>query len=44
MLQSEDKYRLAAGDLEINDEMVIQNSNVPVRYRKELVSVKNSRR
>ena len=37
---SEDKYRLAAGDLETNDEGLIQNSNVPVRYRKELVQVK----
>ena len=37
---SEDKYRLAAGDLETNDEGLIQNSNVPVRYRQELVQVK----
>ena len=35
----EDKYRLAAGDLEIGPDSVIKNHNVPVRYRQELVRV-----
>jgi len=35
----EDKYRLAAADLEIDDNGVIQNQNIPVRYRQDLVSV-----
>ena len=34
---AEDKYRLAAGDLEVNTDGVIQNPIVPVRYRQELV-------
>ena len=35
----EDKYRLAAADLEIDDNGVIQNQSIPVRYRQDLVSV-----
>ena len=36
---TEDKYRLAAGDLEIGDNGLIQSQSVPVRYRQELVQV-----
>jgi DNA-directed RNA polymerase subunit beta len=36
---SEDKYRLAEGDLEINQSGFIQNTIVPVRCRQELVRV-----
>jgi DNA-directed RNA polymerase subunit beta len=36
---AEDKYRLAAGDLEVGEDGFIQNQNIPVRYRQELVSV-----
>ena len=35
----EDKYRLAAGDLEIGPDSVIKNHNVPVRYRQDFVNV-----
>ena len=35
----EDKYRLAAGDLKIEQNGFIQNQIVPVRHRQELVSV-----
>ena len=35
----EDKYRLAEGDLELNEDGFIQNQTVPVRYNKDLVSV-----
>ena len=36
---SEDKYRLAAGDLEIREDGFIKNNTVPVRYRQGLFSV-----
>ena len=36
---SEDTYRLAAGDLEIDSVGSIISKNVPVRYRQDLVSV-----
>ena len=36
---TEDKYRLAAGDLEIGENGLIQSQSVPVRYRQELVQV-----
>jgi DNA-directed RNA polymerase subunit beta len=36
---AEDRYRLAAGDLEIDALGSIKNKNVPVRYRQDLVSV-----
>ena len=36
---TEDRYHLAAGDLEIGKNGFIQNKNVPVRYRQDLVSV-----
>jgi DNA-directed RNA polymerase subunit beta len=36
---SEDKYRLAAGDLEITETGLIKNQIVPVRYRQEIVRV-----
>jgi DNA-directed RNA polymerase subunit beta len=36
---AEDKYRLAAGDVEINRNGIIQNKNIPVRYRKDLINV-----
>jgi DNA-directed RNA polymerase subunit beta len=36
---AEDKYRLAAGDLEIQSDGVIQSQIVPVRYRQSLVNV-----
>jgi len=36
---AEDKYRLAAGDLKIEQNGFIQNQIVPVRHRQELVSV-----
>ena len=35
----EDKYRLAAGDVEIGENGAIQNKTIPVRYRQDLVSV-----
>jgi DNA-directed RNA polymerase subunit beta len=35
----EDKYRLAAGDVEIGTDGTIQNKNIPVRYRQDLVNV-----
>jgi DNA-directed RNA polymerase subunit beta len=35
----EDKYRLAAGDLEVRKDGFIQSSSVPVRYRQGLFSV-----
>ena len=35
----EDNYRLAPGDIEVNPHGVIQNKIIPVRYRKELVSL-----
>jgi DNA-directed RNA polymerase subunit beta len=35
----EDKYRLAAGDLEIGNAGLIKSQSVPVRYRQDLVSV-----
>jgi|TARA_B100000768_G_scaffold106993_1_gene99272 DNA-directed RNA polymerase subunit beta len=36
---TEGKYRLAAGDLEVGSNGLIQNQDVPVRYRQELVRV-----
>ena len=36
---TEDKYRLAAGDLEIGENGLIQSQSVPVRYRQELIQV-----
>jgi len=36
---TEDKYHLAAGDVEINPDGIIQNKNLPVRYRQDLLSV-----
>ena len=36
---AEDKYRLAAGDVKIAPDGTIQNKNIPVRYRKDLVNV-----
>ena len=36
---AEDKYRLAAGDLEVDSKGIIKNRTVPVRYHQELVSV-----
>ena len=36
---AEDKYRLAAGDLEIREDGFIHNNMVPVRYRQGLFSV-----
>jgi DNA-directed RNA polymerase subunit beta len=36
---SEDKYRLAAGDVEIGSDGTIRNKNIPVRYRQDLVNV-----
>jgi DNA-directed RNA polymerase subunit beta len=36
---SEDKYRLAAGDLEINQDGFIQSNTIPVRYRQTLINV-----
>ena len=36
---AEDKYRLASGDLNIDPEGFIQNQNIPVRYRKDLIIV-----
>jgi DNA-directed RNA polymerase subunit beta len=35
----EDKYRLAAGDIEIGVDGFIQNKTIPVRYRQDLISV-----
>jgi DNA-directed RNA polymerase subunit beta len=39
---AEDNSRLAAGDVEIGSDGLIQNKNIPVRYRQELVSIKNT--
>ena len=39
---TEDTYRLAAGDLELDSKGVIKNKNIPVRYRQDLVSVTSS--
>ena len=36
---AEDKYRLAAGDIEVGNDGFLQNQNIPVRYRQDLVSV-----
>ena len=36
---TEDKYRLAAGDVEISSNGIISNKNIPVRYRQDLVNV-----
>ena len=36
---TEGKYRLAAGDLEVGSNGLIQSQDVPVRYRQELVRV-----
>jgi DNA-directed RNA polymerase subunit beta len=36
---AEDNYRLAAADLELNAQGLIQNKNIPVRYRQELISI-----
>ncbi len=36
---SEDKYRLAPGDVEIGSNGTIQNKTIPVRYRQDLVNV-----
>ena len=36
---NEDKFHLAAGDVEIDQNGVIKSSVVPVRYRKELITV-----
>jgi DNA-directed RNA polymerase subunit beta len=36
---AEDKYRLAAGDVEIGLKGTILNKNIPVRYRQDLVNV-----
>jgi len=36
---AEDKYRLAAGDVEIDINGVIQDKTIPVRYRQDLVSI-----
>ena len=36
---AEDNYRLAAADLEINENGIIQNKTIPVRYRQELLSI-----
>ena len=36
---AEDKYRLAAGDVEICSNGIIQNRNIPVRYRQDLINV-----
>ena len=35
----EDKFRLASGDLLINDKNYITGSQIPVRYRQELITV-----
>ena len=35
----EDKYRLAAGDIEIDKDNCILNQIIPVRYRQELITV-----
>ena len=37
---SESKYRLAAGDIEINSDNFIKSTLIPVRYQSELVTVK----
>ena len=39
---TEDSYRLAAGDVEIASNGIILNKNVPVRYSKDLVNVRSS--
>jgi DNA-directed RNA polymerase subunit beta len=36
---AEDKYRLAAGDVKIDANGLIQNKNIPVRYNQDLVNV-----
>ena len=37
---SEDKYHLAAGDIEVDSEGNILNKNVPVRYRQDLINIR----
>jgi DNA-directed RNA polymerase subunit beta len=39
---TEDRYRLAAGDVEIASNGIILNKDVPVRYSKDLVNVRSS--
>jgi DNA-directed RNA polymerase subunit beta len=36
---AEDKYRLAAGDVKIGLDNVIQNKTVPVRFRQDLITI-----
>jgi len=36
---AEDKYRLAAGDIEIGLDNIILNKTIPVRYRQDLVNI-----